>query len=67
MDWEAVIIGGIAILWGIILLAMRHEILEFSREGGRGLRNRKVINLVVVAASVFLLAGGIAIITIRGL
>ena len=67
MEWEEVIIGGMAILWGIILLAMRHEILEFSREGGKGLRNREVINVLVIVAAIFLTAGGIAIILIRGL
>lgn len=61
------IIGGMAILWGIILLVMRREILELSREGGKGLRNRKVINALVVAAIVFLPAAGIAIILLRGL
>lgn len=67
MNWEEVIIGGMAILWGIILLVMRREILELSREGGKGLRNRKVINALVVAAIVFLPAAGIAIILLRGL
>ena len=67
MEWEEVIIGGMAILWGIILLVMRREILEFSHEGGRGLRNRKVINALVITGVIFLTAGGIAIILIRGL
>ena len=67
MEWEEVIIGGMAILWGIILLAMRREILEFSREGGKGLRNREVINALVITGVIFLTAGGIAIILIRGL
>ena len=66
MNWEEVIIGCMAILWGIILLVMRREVLQLAREGGRGLRNRKVINVLVTSAIVFLPAAGIAIILIRG-
>lgn len=67
MKWDEVIIGCLAVVWGIILLFMRPQILEFSRQGGRGLRNRKVINALVVTAVVFLFIGGVAIILIRGL
>jgi len=62
MDAEAVIIASVAVIWGVILFFMRPQILEFSREGGKGLRNRNVINVLVVVAAVALTAGGIAII-----
>ena len=58
MDWEAVIIGAVGIAWGAILLCMRARLQEFSREGGRGLRDARVIRAVVIAAAVLLCAGG---------
>ena len=67
MKWEEVIIGSMAIFWGVVLLFNRTEILGFAREGGRGLRNRRVINALAIAAVIFLLLGGIAVILIRGL
>jgi hypothetical protein len=66
MKAEQIIMGGLAIIWGIILFFMRCEILELSREGARGLRNRKVINALVITGTVFLIVGGVAIIVIRG-
>jgi hypothetical protein len=66
MNWEEVIIGGVALIWGVILLFTRREILEFSREEGKGLRNRTVINALAITAIVFLFVGGVAIILIRG-
>lgn len=66
MKWEEVIIGSLAIVWGIILFFMRTEILELSREGGKGLRNRKVINVLLVSAIIFLFAGGAMIIILKG-
>jgi hypothetical protein len=62
MDWEGVVIGGVAVIWGVMLFSMRSQMLEFSREGGKGLRNRRVINALVMAAVLFLLAAGIAVI-----
>jgi hypothetical protein len=67
MKWEEVIIGAVAILWGVILLVMRREMLELSREGGKGLRNRKVINILVITAVIFLFAAGITVIIVGGL
>jgi hypothetical protein len=67
MDWEAIIMGGLAVVWGIILSFMRPQVLEFSREGGRGLRDRKVLNALVIAAIFFLLIGGITIILVMGM
>jgi hypothetical protein len=66
MKWDEIIMGSLAIVMGVILLFMRPEILEFSREGGKGLRDRKVINALAVAGIIFLLAGGAAVIILRG-
>jgi len=62
-----VIVGGLAIIWGVILIFMRPQILDFSRAGGKGLRNRKILGALVIAAIVLLSAGGLAIILLRGL
>jgi len=67
MDWEAIIMGGIAVIWGVILFFMRPQVLEFAREGGKGLRDRRVLNVVVIAAILFLLGGGTTIIVVMGL
>jgi hypothetical protein len=66
MKWDEIIMGSLAIVMGVVLLFMRPEILEFSREGGSGLRNRKVINTLAVIGIIFLLAGGAAVIALRG-
>lgn len=62
MDAEGVIIGAVSVIWGVILAFTRPLLLEFSREGGRGLRDRRVINSLVIVAAVFLCAGGTAVI-----
>jgi len=62
MDAEGVIIASVAVIWGVILFFMRPQILEFSREGGKGLRNRNVINALVITAAVALIAAGMAIV-----
>ena len=67
MDWEAMIMGGLAVIWGVILFFMRPQVLEFAREGGRGLRDRSILNVVVIAAVAFLISGGIVIIVLMGL
>jgi len=67
MDWEAMIMGGLAVVWGVILFFMRPQVLEYSREGGRGLRDRKVLNVLVIAAIIFLLGGGMTIILVMGM
>ena len=67
MDWEEVIIGGLAIIWGVVLSFARPQILEFSRAGGKGLRDRGVLNALVITAAVLLVAGGAAVILLRGL
>jgi len=67
MDWGAMIMGGLAVVWGVILFFMRPQVLEYSREGGRGLRDRKVLNVLVIAAIIFLLGGGMTIILVMGM
>ena len=66
MDWEAIIMGGIAVIWGVVLFFTRPQVLEFAREGGKGLRDRGVLNVVVIAAILFLLIGGVVIIGVMG-
>jgi len=67
MHWEEMIIGIVAVIWGVILLVMRPELLELSREGGKGLRDRRILNAVLIAAIIFLPIAGMAIILLRGL
>ena len=62
MDAEGIIIGGLALVWGVILLFARSQVLEFSREGGRGLRDRRVINALVILGVAFLLSAGTVVI-----
>ena len=66
MKWEQIIMGILAVIWGIVLFFMRPEILQLSREGGRGLRDRRVINTMVITAIIFLILGGLIIIIVRG-
>lgn len=66
MKWEQIIMGILAVIWGIVLFFMRPEILQLSREGGRGLRDRRVINALVITAIIFLILGGLIIIIVRG-
>jgi hypothetical protein len=65
MKAEEIIMASLAIIWGVVLIFMRPEILEFSREGGRGLRDRRFINALVIAAIAFLIVGGVVIIILR--
>ncbi len=67
MKWDEIIMGAAAIIWGPVLLLMRGELLGFAREGGRGLRDRRVINVLVISAAVLLPAGGVALILWRGI
>ena len=67
MDWEEVIIGGLAVIWGVILLFARPHILEFSLPGGKGLRDRRVLGTLVITAAVLLMAGGVAMILSKSL
>ena len=67
MQWQEVIIGAVAIIWGVILLVMRPELLELSREGGKGLRDRRILNAVLITAIILLPIAGAAIILVRGL
>jgi len=67
MKWDEIIMGAAAIIWGPLLLLMRGELLGFAREGGRGLRDRRVINALVISAAVLLPAGGVALILWRGI
>lgn len=59
---DQLIIGVLAVAWGIILWLMRPELLELGKEGGRGLRDRKVINTLVTGAALGLPLAGAAVI-----
>lgn len=67
MRWDEIIIGGAAVIWGILLLVMRPEILKSAREGGKGLRNPRVLDILLKAAIVLLPTSGLAVILVRGL
>lgn len=67
MRAEDTVFGALAVLWGALLWVMRPELLKLAREGGRGLRDRRVINALVVAAGVLLPLGGILLILWKAL
>lgn len=67
MRVEELIFGILALAWGVILLSMRMELLQLAREGGRGLRDRRVLNVLIVSAAVLLFIGGIYILTVRAI
>lgn len=67
MKVEEVIFGLLALAWGAILWAMRPELLKLGREGARGLRSPRVVNVLVTTAGVLLPLGGIFLIFARGL
>ncbi|MDI6875040.1 hypothetical protein [Candidatus Solincola sp.] len=67
MKVEEVIFGLLAMAWGAILWAMRPELLKLGREGGRGLRDPRVINALVITAGILLPLGGLSLILWRGL
>ena len=67
MKWDQIIMGSLAVIWGIVLFFMRPQILEFSREGGRGFRDKRVINALVITAIIFLIPCGLVIIILGGI
>lgn len=67
MKAEEVIFGLLALAWGGLLWAMRPELLKLGREGGKGLRDPRVINVLTITAGVLLPVGGLLLIFLRGL
>ncbi len=67
MKVEEIVFGLLSLAWGAILWAMRAELLRLGREGGKGLRDPRVINVLVTAACVLLPLGGLLLILCRGL
>jgi hypothetical protein len=67
MKVEELLFGMLALAWGAILLVTRTELLQFAREGGRGLRDRRVLNVLVVSAAGLLFIGGIYLLAARAL
>lgn len=59
--------GVLALAWGALLWAMRGELVKLGRKGGKGLRDPKVINILVISAGVLLPLGGLLLIFFRGL
>lgn len=66
MRVEEIVVGVLALAWGGILWVMRPELLKLGREGGRGFRDPKVINILVIAAGISLPLGGLYLIICRG-
>ncbi|MGQ9476147.1 MAG: hypothetical protein ACUVRX_10960 [Actinomycetota bacterium] len=66
MRVEEIMVGVLALAWGGILWVMRPELLKLGREDGRGLRDPKVINILVIAAGISLPLGGLYLIICRG-
>ncbi len=58
MRGEGIILGALALAWGTLLWIMRPELLKLAREGGKGLRDRRVVNFLVTAAGILLPVGG---------
>ncbi len=61
------IIGGLAILWGILILAFRKELGELSKPGGRGFRNATFIQVAAWVGGIAVIGAGIALILMRAL
>jgi|YNPNPStandDraft_1061719.scaffolds.fasta_scaffold12378_2 hypothetical protein len=58
MRTEELVFGLLCLFWGAASLAWRKEILSLSREGGRGLRDPRLLRPLLSAASVLSLAAG---------
>jgi uncharacterized iron-regulated membrane protein len=67
MQMEEVVFGVLALAWGVLLWVMRGELVKLGREGGKGLRDPRVINILVISAGVLLPLGGLLLIFFRGL
>lgn len=61
------IIGGVAIVWGILVLAFRNELRELAKPGGRGFRNPEFLRVAIVVGGIAIICAGVAIILGRAL
>ena len=64
---QDIIIGGVAIVWGILVLAFRRELKELAKPGGRGFRNAEFLRVAIVVAGLAIIGAGAAIILVRAL
>ncbi len=64
---QDLIVGGVAIVWGIIILALRKELEGFAKPGGQGFRNAEFLRIVVVVAGIAVIGVGVAIILVHAL
>ncbi len=61
------IIGGVAIVWGIVMLYLRKELMGFARPGAQGLRSEGFLRVSPVIAGIAVIAAGVALIVVRAL
>ena len=66
MDIEELIIGALCIFWGIFGFINRDAMYDYAREGGRGLRDIRLLKPLVLAVTAALPVVGIVLI-IKGL
>lgn len=66
MKVEELIIGALCVFWGIFGFFNRDAMYDFAREGGRGLRDIRLLKPLVLAATAVLPLVGIILI-IKGL
>lgn len=67
MKYEEIIFGALAIFWGVFAFANRKELYKLAREGGRGLRDIRVLKPLILISSAVLPVVGILLIIFRGL
>ncbi len=61
------IIGGLAIFWGVLILALRAEFQGFARVGGHGFRDADFLRVAVVVAGIAVIGAGLALVLVRAL
>ena len=64
---QDIIIGGVAIVWGILVLAFRRELQELAKPGGRGFRNAEFLRVAIIVAGIAIIGVGVTIILVRAL
>lgn len=67
MRYEEIVFGAAAVFWGALAFLGRRELYGLAREGGRGLRDIRVLKPLVLASSLALPAAGVLLMVCRGL
>ncbi len=62
MRAERMVFGAMCLFWGAAALALRREFYALAREGGRGLRDIRLLKPLLIAASAALLASGLLLV-----